>query len=74
MIVGDGSQKFALTDLDDIGKYVTKIVSDPRTLNKHVFAYTEVMSMNEIWDTMGSVSGESPSKSFVTEAEIHLIN
>ncbi|KAH6620992.1 isoflavone reductase family protein [Chaetomium sp. MPI-SDFR-AT-0129] len=72
-IVGDGSQKFALTDMADIGSYVARIISDPRTLNRHVFAYTEILSMNEIWDSMARVSGETPLRDYVTEAEIEEI-
>ncbi|KAB8255018.1 isoflavone reductase family protein [Aspergillus pseudonomiae] len=55
-IVEDGNQKFALTDIADVGKYVAQIVADPRTINKHVFAYTKVLSMHEIWDNMAIVS------------------
>ncbi|KAE8136424.1 isoflavone reductase family protein [Aspergillus pseudotamarii] len=69
----DGNQKFALTDIEDVGKYVAQIVADPRTINKHVFAYTEVLSMNEIWDTMARVTGEKPEKEYVSVAEIHEI-
>ncbi|KAJ4201640.1 hypothetical protein NW767_006727 [Fusarium falciforme] len=69
-IVGDGNQKFGLIDLADIGKYVAQIVSDPRTLNKRVFAYTEALSMNEMWDTMAKVSGETPAKDYISEAEV----
>lgn len=65
-VVEDGNQKFALTDLPDVGKYVAQIVSDPRTLNRRVFAYTEVLSMNEIWATMASASGEEPEKEHVS--------
>lgn len=64
-IVSDGSVKFALTDLADIGKYVAQIVADPRTVNQHVLAYTEVLSMNEIWDVMAKASGEEPPKDYV---------
>lgn len=64
-IVGDVDQRFALTDMADIGTYVAQIVSDPRTLNQHVFAYTEVLSMNQIWDIMASASGETPIKDYV---------
>lgn len=64
-IVGDGNQKFALTDMVDIGAYVSQIISDPRTLNKRVFAYTEVMSMNEMWSVMAAASGETPPKAHV---------
>jgi nucleoside-diphosphate-sugar epimerase len=64
-IVGDGSVRFALTDLSDIGKYVAQIVADPRTVNRRVLAYTEVLSMNEIWDVMAKASGEKPLKDYV---------
>jgi hypothetical protein len=64
-IVGDGNVKFALTDMSDIGKYVAKIIADPRTINRRVLAYTEVLSMNGIWDVMARVTGEEPPKSYV---------
>ncbi|KAJ9489581.1 hypothetical protein VN97_g3693 [Penicillium thymicola] len=72
-IVGDGNQKFALIDQTDIGKYVAQIITDSRTINKHVFAYTEVLSMNEIWDTMAIVSGEEPVKDHVFVEELEAI-
>ncbi|KAJ5920452.1 hypothetical protein N7516_011310 [Penicillium verrucosum] len=72
-IVGDGNQKFGLIDQTDIGKYVAQIITDPRTINKHVFAYTEVLSMNEIWDTMAIVSGEEPVKDHVFVEELEAI-
>lgn len=65
-IVGDGNQEFALTDMADIGHYVARIISDPRTLNKRVFVYTEVMSMNDIWGVMAAASGETPPKAHVS--------
>jgi hypothetical protein len=68
-IVEGGDQKFALTDMCDIGKYVAEIISDRRTLNRHVFAYTEVLSMNEMWDAMARVSGETPPKGYVSRAD-----
>ncbi|KAI2816483.1 hypothetical protein CBS147321_5168 [Aspergillus niger] len=72
-IVGDGNQKFGLTDMGDIGKYVAQIISDARTLNRRVFAYTEVLSMNEIWDTMATVSGEIPPRDYVSEEDLREI-
>ncbi|KNG89025.1 hypothetical protein ANOM_002411 [Aspergillus nomiae NRRL 13137] len=72
-IVEDGNQKFALIDIADVGKYVAQIVADPRTINKHVFAYTEVLSMNEIWNTMAIGTGEEPEKDYVSLADIHEI-
>ena len=50
MIFGDGNQKNALLDAQDIGRYTALIIADPRTLNKYVFCYAEEKSQNEIWD------------------------
>ncbi|KAL2669973.1 hypothetical protein Neosp_014851 [[Neocosmospora] mangrovei] len=72
-IVGDGNQNFGLIDFADIGKYVAQIVSDPRTLSKRVFSYTDVLSMNEMWDTMAKASGETSAKDFISEAEINQV-
>ncbi|KAF3803132.1 Glutamate-pyruvate aminotransferase AlaA [Colletotrichum gloeosporioides] len=72
-IVGDGNQKFAMTDMTDVGKYVAQIIGDDRTLNRRVLAYTEVLSMNDIWGTMAKISGEEPPRNYVSEAELHQI-
>lgn len=40
-IIGDGNTPWALTDNRDITKYVAKVITDPRTLNKMVFGYTQ---------------------------------
>ncbi|KAK2769791.1 classes i and ii family protein [Colletotrichum kahawae] len=72
-IVEDGNQQFAITDMTDVGKYVAQIIGDDRTLNRRVLAYTEVLSMNGIWDTMARISGEEPPKDYVSEAELHEI-
>ena len=50
----------------DIGSCVAQIISDPRTLNWYVFAYTEVLSMNDKWDTTAAASGETPLKDYVS--------
>ena len=67
--MGDGNVGFALTDMSDIGKYVAQIIADPRTINRHVLAYTEVLSMNEIWDVMARASGEVPPKDYVRSSQ-----
>lgn len=72
-IVEDGNQGFALTDMADVGKYVAQIIGDDRTLNRRVLAYTEVLSMNGIWGTMVTISGEEPPKDYVSETELHQI-
>lgn len=56
--VGDGDLPFALVDLRDIGKYVARIVADPRTLNRMVFAYGEMWTQKQIFDTLEEKSDE----------------
>lgn len=69
-IVGDGTVRFALMDMMDIGRYVARIVADPRTINRCVLAYTEVLSMNEIWDVMANASGEEPLRDYVRKSHV----
>lgn len=64
-LIVDGKTPSAITDLRDIGKYVAKIIADPRTENKMVFAYNEVMSPADIWDTVERLSGEKLERKFV---------
>ncbi len=65
-IPGDGNQPSAIIDLRDIGRYVARIVVDPRTLNKMVFAYNEVMSTNESYSILEKVSGEEVPRKYVS--------
>ncbi|OAA71700.1 isoflavone reductase family protein [Akanthomyces lecanii RCEF 1005] len=44
VFVGDGNASSAITDLRDIGRYVARIILDPRTLNKMVFACNELLT------------------------------
>ncbi|KAF6794639.1 isoflavone reductase family protein [Colletotrichum sojae] len=64
-IAGDGNVKSALTDLRDVGKYVARIIADPRTINKRVFAYTELRSQNEVYDLIENLSGEKLQREYV---------
>lgn len=66
MIPGDGNIRNALTDVGDVGRYVALIISDPRTLNKMVFAYNEVMTANEAYDLMEKLSGEEIQRNYVS--------
>jgi uncharacterized protein YbjT (DUF2867 family) len=58
VIPGDGNVPIAVTDFRDIGTYAVKIITDPRTLNKRVLAYTEVLTFDEIIDILSKLSGE----------------
>ncbi|KAI9374501.1 hypothetical protein BJX61DRAFT_540747 [Aspergillus egyptiacus] len=66
-IVGDGNMPMALTDLRDIGRYVARIISDDRTLNKMVFAYNEVLTQNQIFGLLEDLSGEQVPRNYVSE-------
>jgi hypothetical protein len=56
--VGDGQKKLALTDLMDIGKFVSRIIEDDRTLNQYVFVCSEEWTTQECWDLGAKISGE----------------
>lgn len=65
-IYGDGNVPNAMIDLDDVGVYVAKIVADPRTMNKKVLIYSEVLTHNEIWATVADITGEEPFRNAVS--------
>ncbi|KAL5335827.1 hypothetical protein BJX70DRAFT_390435 [Aspergillus crustosus] len=66
-IVGDGNTPMALTDLRDVGRYVARIISDDRTLNKMVFAYNEVLTQNQIFALLEEISGEQITRNYISE-------
>jgi hypothetical protein len=55
---GDGNKKTAVVNLNNIGTYVTRIVSDPRTLNQYVFIYDQELTMNEVYEIATRTAGE----------------
>ncbi|KAJ7055592.1 hypothetical protein C8F01DRAFT_1030149 [Mycena amicta] len=70
-IHADGKQKTLLTDLRDIGRYVALIIKDPRTLNKYVVTYSDVLSEEEIFALTEEVSGEKiVDREYVSADEI----
>ena len=62
VFVGDGNAPSAITDLRDIGRYVARIILDPRTFNKMVFAYNELLTQEQIFDLLEKLSGENVEK------------
>ncbi|SPO07219.1 uncharacterized protein DNG_09913 [Cephalotrichum gorgonifer] len=40
----------SVADIRDVGRYVAKIIADPRTLNKKVHVYNEVLTRNHVYD------------------------
>ncbi|KAK7426119.1 hypothetical protein QQZ08_007429 [Neonectria magnoliae] len=69
-IVGDGNLPTALTDLRDVGKYVARIIADPRTLNKSVFAHSEVRTQEDIFALLEQASGETIPREYQPRAEV----
>jgi nucleoside-diphosphate-sugar epimerase len=65
-IAGDGNTPCAFTDLQDIGRWVARIIADPRTLNKMVFAYNAVLTMNQVYDMLEEASGEKIDRNYVS--------
>ncbi|EHA51696.1 isoflavone reductase [Pyricularia oryzae 70-15] len=55
--VGDGETPSAMIDKDDVGRYVARIITDPRTLNRSVFAYGEVTSQKTILAELKAATG-----------------
>ncbi|OAQ97461.1 hypothetical protein LLEC1_03549 [Akanthomyces lecanii] len=68
-IPGDGNVQTALTDVRDVGKYVSRAIRDERTLNTMVFAYGETWTLNGIYDVLERLSGEKVSREYTTAAQ-----
>ncbi|KAI8723030.1 NmrA domain-containing protein [Fusarium sp. LHS14.1] len=66
----DGNVPVAFTDLRDVGPYTARIISDPRTLNRMVFAYNEVLTFNQVYDIAEKLSGEKLHRKYVPMEEV----
>ncbi|KAJ7286373.1 hypothetical protein C8J57DRAFT_1446898 [Mycena rebaudengoi] len=69
-IHADGNAPTMLTDLRDIGPFVARIIKDPRTLNKYVVTYSDVLSENEIFAILEEMSGEVIERKYVSVDEV----
>ncbi|KAF5685428.1 isoflavone reductase [Fusarium denticulatum] len=69
-IVDQGQHATSTTDLRDVGRYVARIITDPRTLNKYVFAYNEVWTQEDIFQLLEESSGERLPRDSSSEQEI----
>lgn len=72
-IFGTGNVKSATTDYRDIGKYVARIISDDRTLNKYVFCWGDEYTQNEIFTLAEHVVGRPIHTKTVTEDALSTI-
>lgn len=57
-IPGNGNVRVSFSDLQAVGEKVARILADPRTINKYVHSYDEVMTHHEVIQTLEDVSGE----------------
>ncbi|KAI1473783.1 hypothetical protein K445DRAFT_271344 [Daldinia sp. EC12] len=71
IVPGDGSVPMAYTNLPDIGTYVAKIIADPRTLNKKVFAHTETLTPIQMRELLEELSGEKITRNYMSAEEVH---
>lgn len=73
-IHGDGNTPNMLSDLRDIGRWTARIIEDERTLNKYVYAYSDVLSENQVVAAVEEISGEKveTKKLSVEKAEAEL--
>ncbi|KAH8652985.1 hypothetical protein BGZ61DRAFT_374385 [Ilyonectria robusta] len=69
-IAGDGNAPSALTDMRDVGNYTARIIRDPRTLNKMVLVYGEVLSQNQVFDLLENLSGEQLERHYRTADDL----
>ncbi|KAG6356699.1 hypothetical protein INS49_014573 [Diaporthe citri] len=68
--VDEGSAPCATTYLPDVGRYVARIIADPRTLNRMVFAYGEVTTQRAALDTVERLSREKCPFKAVTYEQV----
>ncbi|KAG7094439.1 hypothetical protein E1B28_008036 [Marasmius oreades] len=56
---GSGKVKIAYTDLERVGDFVARIITDPRTLNKTVQTWDGETTLEEVWDIASRITGEN---------------
>ena len=56
---GPGDVKLAYTGLESVGEFVSRIISDPRTLNRTVQAWDGQTTLNEAYALASRVTGEN---------------
>ncbi|KAF4832977.1 putative pinoresinol-lariciresinol reductase 3 [Colletotrichum tropicale] len=70
VFVARGDVLSALTDLDDVRMFTARIISDPRTINKAVFAFSELWSQESIYAMMERISAEKIPRNTVTSQAV----
>ncbi|KAL5884442.1 hypothetical protein ACKVWC_003414 [Pyricularia oryzae] len=65
-IPGDGNVRVSFADLTAVGDKVARIFADPRTVNKYVHMYDEVMTHHQVLEILEDVSGEKIERAYKT--------
>lgn len=65
LVPGDGETKTYVVDNEDIGRFVARIIADPRTINKRVMAAGATLSFNEMFGIAEELTGEKPALKYV---------
>ncbi|KAJ0331470.1 hypothetical protein COL922a_011887 [Colletotrichum nupharicola] len=69
-VPGDGEAVCSMIDSRDVGRYVARIIQDPRTLNKQVLASNFAPKLNELYGLMEEISGEKIEKTYLSAKDI----
>ncbi|KAG9251776.1 isoflavone reductase [Emericellopsis atlantica] len=69
-IVDGGGVAIAITHLRDVGRYVARIISDDRTLNRSIFAYSEVKTQCQVFDAVEAKTGEAPERKMIPAEDV----
>ncbi|KAI8251520.1 Isoflavone reductase-like protein TP7 [Colletotrichum sp. SAR 10_98] len=69
-VPGDGEAVCSMIDSRDVGRYVARIIQDPRTLNKQVLASNFAPKLNELYSLMEEISGEKIEKTYLSAQDI----
>ena len=54
-----------MTDIEDVGRFTARIIADPRTLNRMVFAHGALYTQNQVYDLIEKLSGEKIERKYV---------
>jgi hypothetical protein len=65
-IYAGGDMPNMLIDERDVGRITAQILKDPRTLNKRVYTYGEVLSQNDVCRIIEQKTGEKPELEHVS--------
>ncbi|KAF9774645.1 hypothetical protein IL306_007315 [Fusarium sp. DS 682] len=68
--IGNGDTPTAMIDKADIGPYVSRIITDSRTLNRSVFAYGEVATQSAVLAEVEAAIGKEVPRDSISAADL----